>query len=403
MTEGKLFDELKEKLLALGINLNQKTPEEILKIIRKNEDFNSTLELFVSFIKLMKSNNRSIMDIVEKNNRSQDSYQRQRNALFIKIIIPLFEGYEKLLDERNEIDFSDMINKASVYINDGKLNRRISYVLIDEFQDISIGRYNLVKAIKNTNANCKLFCVGDDWQSIYRFTGSDMALFKDFDKYFGYTERFKLETTYRFNHPLIGLTSNFILKNPAQERKNLTGSKTTQTTDWEIIYSDSRDDDTIALKKVFDKLIAVKKNIESKSIYILGRYNFDIGRIKNLNGIFNIDKNSKKVTYTARTNADEMKEVTAKFLTIHSAKGLEADIAIIINCNSGKYGLPSGKLDDLALNLPVSEADQFKYGEERRLFYVAATRAKENVFFIASRPFRSEFINELEEYKIRHK
>ena len=89
-----------------------------------------------------------------------------------------------------------MINKASSYIFSGKYKKKFSYVIVDEFQDISIGRYQLVKAIKETNPSCKLFCVGDDWQSIYRFSGSDIALFKDFDKYFGYSEKSKIETTY---------------------------------------------------------------------------------------------------------------------------------------------------------------------------------------------------------------
>lgn len=409
MREGTLFHNLSERLVNEGIKLDPKSPEEIWDIIHRAayDDVDYLTNLFKTFIILMKQNNYTIDEVIEKNNQTQGGYQNKKNAIFIEIVKPIYEGYEECLAERNEIDFSDMISRASKYIASGELNRKFSYVLIDEFQDISIGRYNLVKAIKTSNPDCKLFCVGDDWQSIYRFAGSDMALLKNFEKYFGYTEKSNIETTYRFHNPLMDISSKFILMNPTQEDKKLKESESAQTesaqtTEWKIIYSNSNQDDTSALKKVFDKLIAAKKDIESKTIYILSRYNFDIDRIKNNDRIFNIDKDAKKITYMKKTKSGETKKITAMFLTIHQAKGLEADIVIIINCNSGKYGFPSERSDDLVLNLLLSEADQFEHGEERRLFYVAATRAKENVYFIAYRKSKSKFIVELEEYKLQH-
>lgn len=399
MSEGTLFDNLSERLTDEGITLYPKSPEEIWKIINEaaNDEVENFITLFKTFITLMKSNNHTIEDVIKKNNQTQDSFQNKRNKLFIEIIKPIYERYETHLAERNEIDFSDMINKASKYIANGELDRKFSYVLIDEFQDISIGRCQLVNAIKKCNPACKLFCVGDDWQSIYRFTGSDISLFKEFDKYFGYTVTSKLETTYRFHNPLIELSSNFILKNPTQAKKELKGAAPPQTTAYKIVYSVSgSQDDTIALKQVFDELIATKEDIENKKIYILGRYTFDINRIKNEGRIFSINKTTGKFTYNARTEEGKIKEITATFLTVHKAKGLEADIVIIINCNSGRYGFPSEMSDDLVLNLLLSEADQFEHGEERRLFYVATTRAKENVYFIADSSSKSKFIAELE-------
>ena len=108
----------------------------------------------------MKSNNYSVSELIEKNRKVKDEFQHKRNALFIEIITPVFEKYQNYLEERGEIDFSDMINKASKYINNGQFKKKFSYVIIDEFQDISIGRFQLVKAIKNSNPSCKLFCVG---------------------------------------------------------------------------------------------------------------------------------------------------------------------------------------------------------------------------------------------------
>lgn len=290
-----------------------------------------------------------------------------------------------------------MINKASKHIASGKHKRKFSYVVIDEFQDISIGRYQLVKAIKTNNPACKLFCVGDDWQSIYRFSGSDIALFKEFENYFGVTAKSKIETTYRFNSPLINLSSDFIQKNPNQAKKELRGTSQTKNTDYKIHYSVSdNQDDTLALQKLFNQLLTTDEEIEKKEILILGRYGFDIDRIKNENSVFRIDKENETISYSIKTEEGKTKKLQAQFMTVHKAKGLEADIIIVLNCNSGKYGFPSEMSDDPILNLLLSEADQFENGEERRLFYVAMTRAKENVYFISDSSFKSKFIAELE-------
>ncbi len=308
--------------------------------------------------------------------------------MFIEIIEPIFENYQKHLSIRKEIDFNDMINKASDYIFTGKFNQKFSYIIIDEFQDISIGCYQLIKAIKTNNPTCKLFAVGDDWQSIYRFNGSDIALFKYFENYFGYSIKSKIETTYRFQNPLLKLSSEFILKNPNQTRKELKGADLfNKSTKYKIIYSDDKDD-TLALKQIFDDLISHDSKIEEKKILILGRYSFDIDRLKNKQSFFQINKTTGSIKYQVK--------IKAKFLTVHKAKGLEADIVIVINCNSGKYGFPSEMSDDTVLNLLLSEADQFVNAEERRLFYVVMTRAKENVVFIADSSDKSKFIAELE-------
>jgi DNA helicase-4 len=399
MSEDILFDNLTNNLSAVGIILKPKSPEEIWKIITEaaKDEVNSFITLFGTFITLMKSNNYSITDVINRNKQTKEKFFKDRNTLFIEITKPIFERYENHLTERNEIDFSDMINKASKHIASGKHKQKFSYLIIDEFQDISIGRYQLVKAIKTNNPSCKLFCVGDDWQSIYRFSGSDIALFKEFENYFGFTVKSKIETTYRFHSPLINLSSDFIQKNPNQAKKELRGTSNTRNTDYKIHYSVSdNQDDTLALQRVFNQLLTTDEDIDEKEIYILGRYGFDIDRTKNENSVFRIDKENETISYSIKTEEGETKKLKAQFMTVHKAKGLEADIIIVLNCNSGKYGFPSEMSDDPILNLLLSEADQFENGEERRLFYVAMTRAKENVYFITDSSFKSKFIAELE-------
>jgi DNA helicase-4 len=399
MNEDILFTNLKENLTSAGISLKPKSVGEMWDIIKNaaKEEVDSFVMLFGTFINLMKSNNYSLNDIINKNNQTQDRFFKKRNSLFVEIIKPIFERYESYLKERNEIDFSDMINKASKYISSGVHKRKFSYVIIDEFQDISIGRYQLVKAIKLNNPSCKLFCVGDDWQSIYRFSGSDIALFKEFEKYFGFTVKSKIEFTYRFHNPLIKLSSDFIQKNPNQTKKELKGVSVTKNTHYKIQYSltDSQDDSN-ALKIIFDQLLSIYQGTEDKEIFILGRYGFDIKRIKDEESLFRIDKASEIIYYSSRTKEGQTRQLKAQFMTVHKAKGLEADVIIILNCNSGKYGFPSEMSDDQVLSLLLSESDQFENGEERRLFYVAMTRAKEAVYFIADSAFKSKFILELE-------
>lgn len=399
MFDNVLFDNLTKNLLKVGIKLRPKTPQEIWQIISEaaKEEVDSIISLFQTFITLMKSNNYSIENVIDNNSEVSNDVVKQRNALFIEIIRPIFEKYEAHLTDRREIDFSDMINKASRYLATGKYKKQFRYIIIDEFQDISIGRYQLVKAIKDNNPACKLFAVGDDWQSIYRFTGSDISLFKEFEDYFGCTVKSKIETTYRFRNPLIRLSSEFILKNPNQQRKELKAVDLFKSTNYKIAYSRTdNQDDSLALKQVFDELIDKNKHLYKKEIFILGRYTFDIGRLKNEQLFFQIDKATGSIKYKTKTDDKKEIEISAQFLTVHKAKGLEADIVIVINCNSGNHGFPSEMSDDTVLNLLLSEADQFENGEERRLFYVAMTRARENLIFIADSSYKSKFITELE-------
>jgi DNA helicase-4 len=342
----------------------------------------------------MKSNQYSIAEIKHKAEKIEDGFLRKRSQLFLDIIKPIYDGYEAHLAKEKVIDFSDMINKATKYISSRKYKKKISYVIIDEFQDISIGRYNLVKEIKKSNPSCRLFCVGDDWQSIYRFTGSDIALFKDFSKYFGVTEKLKIETTYRFHNPLIDLSSQFIQQNPNQAKKELHSADSNKKTNYQIKHS--RKDDTSTLIDIFNELVSIYDDVEDKKITILARHNFDLeNRIKNEDNILSIDKKNN-ISYPAQTEDGDIKNIRANFQSVHSAKGLEADVVIIINCNAGKYGFPNQMADDPTLNLLLSEADQFENGEERRLFYVAMTRAKEMLYFITDSYKKSKFILEIE-------
>lgn len=396
--EETVFDNLTKSLKENGINLNPRSSEEIWEKISKdlNDEVKSLLNLIATFITLLKSNNYSLSDISKKVSQ-KIGFERKRSEYLLKIINPIYDRYTKYLSYRNEIDFSDMINIATEKVSTGQFTKSYKYIIIDEFQDISIGRYRLIKALKEYSPDCKLFCVGDDWQSIYRFSGSDISLFKEFESYFGYTVKTNLETTYRFHEPLLSLSSKFILKNPNQSKKELKGISQDKNTTFKITYSQSdNQDDTESLVFILDELSKEYNNISSKKILLLSRYTFDLARIKNINNQLYIDRINGEIKYTLRLENGESKTISLQFLTIHKSKGLEGDIVIVMNCNSGKFGFPSELSDDPVLSLLLSTSDQFQNGEERRLFYVAMTRAKERVYFIAEETYKSKFISEIE-------
>lgn len=222
--DGTIFDKLKEQLVRNGVEIKPISEEEKFnRLFRPDCILKENAKMFFdSFFSLMKSNRKnidSIMAEVEKL-RSPLFIERCRFLLY-EIIKPLYAKYEEGLKARRQIDFVDMILKASDYIEAGRYTPKYKYILVDEFQDISMDRIKLIQALRTKDPLTKLYCVGDDWQSIYRFSGSDINLFSKFEQHFGFTEICKIETTYRFGNPLIDLSSKFILANKNQVSKTV--------------------------------------------------------------------------------------------------------------------------------------------------------------------------------------
>jgi DNA helicase-4 len=397
--DGTVFDHLRTQLESYGVTLSPLTEEQRWQKIKEaaKDEIDAIISLCCTFITLMKSNNYGFGDLESKNARISNRFFRSRNQAFFGLIRPLLEKYAEELNARNEVDFSDMINKATQLVSSNTYKKRYKYIIVDEFQDISIGRYKLLRAMKSADPSTRLFCVGDDWQSIYRFAGSDIALFKSFQAYFGTTERSTIETTYRYSNPLLTMSNGFITKNPNQSRKLLKSANHASVTKYFLKYStDENQDDTSALIETFNHILSTNSAVDRKSIYILGRYSFDIKRIKNEEKQLWIDVERGFIEYVSRYSDVNTGKIKANFMTVHKSKGLEADIVIILNCNAGRHGFPAKLSDDPVLNLLLSEADQFENGEERRLFYVAMTRAKEAVYFISDAFQKSKFVLELE-------
>ena len=379
--DGTIYNRLLEQLSRCGVPIKPLSAIETYKaIINDNSKKEKALiDIISSFINLMKANCIPSPEfILSKDNLSSNNFRDK--YIIENIISPFFIKYQSTLAKRGEMDFTDAILKARDICNEG-YKTIYEYILVDEFQDISIDRYEFLTSLRTNTPLTKLFCVGDDWQSIYRFAGSNMALFQDFEKYFGYTKECRMETTFRFGEPLASISSNFILKNPEQKEKTVKPYSEKHKTELKTFYYNNLED----LRKM---VASVLSNIPNgKSTYILGRYSFDVDALRS--DIFDVLMQGTKIF--VRYNGNEY-----PYLTAHQSKGLEADHVLLINCNSGAYGFPSTISDDPILSKVLSENDHFEFGEERRLFYVAITRGKRMTYVFYDKKHPSTFVTEIE-------
>lgn len=328
--------------------------------------------LIITFINLFKSNNYNVNEFDNIFNK----IEYNQEYILLRIIKKIYVEYESELNSKLEIDFNDMINKSIDIIRNGGYIKNYKYIIIDEYQDTSLTKYNLIKEIKK-RVNAKLFAVGDDFQSIYRFTGCNLDIFLKFDEYYGYSKTTKIVNTYRNSKELIFIASTFIMKNKNQLRKSLKSNKSNKRP-IKIIYVNN-------YKEIFEKLIINVYNKYKSSILILGRNNKDIYKVINDN--FKLDNN--KLIYIKNSNID------ITYLTVHKSKGLESDNVILINLEDNNLGFPSKIENNKVLNYVLNEKDYYPYEEERRLFYVALTRTKNNVYLLVNKKSISIFVKEL--------
>lgn len=296
---------------------------------------------------------------------------------FYSIVISIYQIYEIEKKSQGLIDFDDMINLATTTVNNGGIVKDYKYIIIDEFQDTSEIRFNLVKSIIKRNAS-SLTVVGDDFQSIYRFSGCNLNLFLNFKNEFPNTEILKIENTYRNSQELIKVAGDFIMRNKEQLKKNLKSNKHINKP-IKIIYENN---------KTLKTLLYDLNKTDYKDILLLGRNNFDISRY--------LDEDIK-ISSDGYIVARNIVNKTIRFLSVHKSKGLEADIVIILNLTNHKLGFPNKTKDHKLLNCFNSETF-YPFDEERRLFYVALTRTKNDVYLLTQKNNTSIFVKELLKY-----
>ncbi len=366
-----------QQLQSANVPIHERSKAECYPLmINIDRKAAAVANLMEQFIAIYKSNDINIQQII---NQAEQRSDRRSIYIINNLVLPLLEAYQNELSRRHEIDFVDAINKAANYCRTGQYIANYSHILVDEFQDISKDRFSLLQALRRQRPLTKLFCVGDDWQSIYRFGGSDINLFYRFEEFFGATERCSIQNTYRLRDPLLSISSNFIMQNPEQTRRTIIPHQPEPPTRVQLIECGTEREHHLR-----DKFLQVCRQIpQDESVLVLGRYNYDVHAIDP-----RINTNASPVLI----NADGR---NLQYLSAHRSKGLEADNIILINCNSGVYGFPSLVEDDPILSYLLSDADQFENAEERRLFYVALTRAKKRIYILYYSDTPSPFLNEL--------
>ena len=372
-TEHTLLPLLKEKLLKHNIIFRKLEYAEISELMKQSNEYNNFTKLFTSFLTHYKSNKQTLNEIKEK------SIGIERQSLFIKLFEFIFNEYKKFQERNNCIDFDDMILNAIDAIENGKYKHHFKHIFIDEFQDISTARATLIKKLL-LHGDVSLTAVGDDWQSINRFAGSNIKIIRDFNEIYGVSETIPLDYTFRFNDKISGLASDFVQKNPHQIKKTIKTIKRQETGKYSILLFWRTGNIQSDLTEIIG-LIAKKeeKATNQKQVLVLARYNF----------LLTTELIILKRKYSS---------LDIVFSTIHSAKGNEADYVVILNLDKGAFGFPSKIENDPILNMVIPEGDEFEDAEERRLFYVALTRTKEALFLLSDRYNKSSFVDEIVEY-----
>ena len=404
-----LLDHLQEQLRKAGFESRPRSKEEIMeKLVRSEENryIRKLVSLIQRFITNFKTNGFTADDF----NRMYHSTQNERTRLFLNICNDCYLEYERYLKENDAVDFQDMINESARVlreVEEMKQKLDFKYVIVDEYQDISRQRFDLVTALRKVT-DAKIIAVGDDWQSIYAFSGSDITLFTKFAEKMGYAKLLKIVRTYRNSQEVIDIAGSFIQKNTEQIQKDLISPKHLE--DPVIIYTyDSRRADpkrgyrsgpnyaiARAVETALGQIITYNRT-EGKpansSILLIGRFGFDGDRLER-SGLFEYTSRG------SRLRSVKYPKLNITFMTAHSSKGLGYDNVIVVNGKNETYGFPSKIENDPVLSFVVREDRSIEYAEERRLFYVAMTRTKNRVFFIAPEQNPSEFLLELKrDYK----
>ena len=408
-SENRLLTRLAEKLQAQGVEFNEIEYREVYRILLENKtikEWEDFIVLLKTFIELFKGNNydeTKFKEFYDYVGGLKDSFSKDRTIAFLKIVEEIYNDYEAYLLKIKKIDFNDMINKASDCIVKNGLDLPYKYIIVDEYQDTSFTRYNFLRNICDS-IGAKIMVVGDDWQSIYSFSGCDVNIFTKFDNFFDVCETRYIEKTYRNSQQLIDASSNFVMKNPDQTRKELKSSKSLECP-IKIVKFDNDFDEILKFELIIKNIINQSK-FENKKILILGRNNKDIfNLLKN----FNVKNEDGKRKFEILGDEDKLRrdkfvkivyrespDVNIEYRTVHQSKGLECDNVILINLKNWRAGFPNKMVDDPVLNFVKRNGDSFSYAEERRLFYVALTRTKNNVYLLAPYFKSSVFIQELE-------
>ena len=364
--KGNLLPELRARLEEEGVRFERVSKRElVMQLARQLIEW--LTRLLARFLNHFKTNGLSSEELRARAGKHGTLW---RNERFLDVFEQVRMRYERRLNDEKKLDFHDLINKAVRYIREGRWETPYRYVLVDEFQDISKGRMKLLEALRRRD-DTAFFLVGDDWQSINRFAGSDVGLVRNCGDYLGHVRTRTLSKTFRFGDGILTPSTEFVRRNPEQTQRTLISASGADDKGITVVDAD---DPATGLQRVREDIEDIKASARDngQSILVLGRYRL-----------------SEK--------ALQSKSPWEEFSTVHSAKGREADYVVVLDLKDGRWGFPSRIEDNslLKLVLPPVSGEEYPFAEERRLFYVAMTRARIGAYLINDPEQPSTFVTEL--------
>lgn len=371
--EGKLESHLATELARAGVPLRKKSDEELLGELRDLTLISDLAELLGDFLSRFKDSGLSLTDVLQSADAHRDA---SRLNLLLQLATPVLNAYEQHLQREKQVDFADMIRRATSYVESGAYKSPYTHIMVDEFQDISKNRADLILALKRQRPDASLFAVGDDWQSIYRFAGSDIGYTRNFAETFGPTATTALDLTFRFNDRINQVASTFVLRNDSQIVRQLNSASQTSLPSVSMVRVLR---DQVGLELVLEA-ISTKPNAghgHRPAVLVLGRYNYHMEALR------------------SAFRSERYPLLDLSFMTVHAAKGKEADYVVIVGLSKGKNGFPCEKPTDGLIEFVLPEKELFLHAEERRLFYVALTRARHRAYLVYNPNEQSTFVSEL--------
>jgi DNA helicase-4 len=376
--QGVVFERLREKLAAHGIESNPRAEAGCLDMLREAGVVSRTARFFAELIPLVRERRLSPGE-VEQQIAAMPDHERGRARLLWELLQPIVERYERHLAQIGEIDFADMVQRATDYVSSGRVRSPFTYLLVDEFQDISAPRAELILALARSRPGSSVFCVGDDWQSIYRFAGSDIRYISQFETRVGPGTTTALDRTFRFNDQIGRVASEFVTRNSAQMKKRIESQKTVTQPAVSLVPTA---EPVVGLNAVLTRINGFARVRGAwYSVYVLARYWHELEPLR-LPGQGSWQQRFPNL-------AD------VKFSSVHGAKGLEADFVVVVGLEAGRDGFPADKPDDSFQEMFLPPKEAYPFAEERRLFYVALTRARYRVYLLFDAVSHSPFIREL--------
>lgn len=380
LRSGEALHHLSERLGESRVELDPNPDRELPDTGAKPMPDADLIGLMRTFIAHAKSNCLSLEDMAERLRQMPEDQFKERYRRFLEIAGPVFQAWDDALADEGSIDFEDMLNMAAGLLEQGHYESPYELVMADEFQDASRARARLCRALVNRPGRY-LFAVGDDWQSINRFAGADVSVMTGFREWMGHGQVLKLEQTFRCPQALCDISSRFISRNPAQIAKTVRSAAPAMGPVLQAFQMNRREEVQDGVRQYLSTLHqqllsgAVPQGNGRVTVFVLGRYRADRGAVPS----------DWKTAFGSTMDVE--------FLTAHRSKGREADYVILPGMVN--RGFPSLRSDDPVLSLAMPDGDSYPLSEERRLFYVALTRARRSVVMFTLQGKRSPFLDEL--------